>query len=54
MLGDIVRNQLLASHLVARFLVGDHHDSHGIYAILASGSKNQNEFMFSRSVLPER
>ena len=48
MLGDIVCNQLLVSHLVATFCVGDHHDSHhGRYAVRASGSKKENDHVFS-------
>ena len=46
MLGDILCNQLLVSHLVATFSAGDHHDSHGRYAVRASGSKHQNEYVF--------
>ena len=38
MLGDTVCNQLLVSHLLMTFYAGDHHDSHGRYAVLMSGS----------------
>ena len=44
MLGDIVC--LLVCHLDSTFSVGDHHDSHGRYAVLASCSKKQNEHDF--------
>ena len=47
MLGDIVCNQLVFNHLVATFPVGDHRDGHGRYALRASGSKKQNEHVFS-------
>ena len=47
MLGDIMCNQLMVSHLVATFSVGDHRDGHGRYAVRASGSKKQNEYVFS-------
>ena len=50
MLGDIVCNQLLVSHLVTTFSVGDHTDSHGRYAVGARGAKKQNEHGFSLSV----
>ena len=46
-LGDIVCSHLFVSHMVATFSVGDHRDGHGGYAVLASGSKKQNENVFS-------
>ena len=47
MLGDIVCKHLLVSHLVATFSVGDHCDGHVRYEVRASGSKKQNEHVFS-------
>ena len=47
MLGDIVCNQLLVSHLVATFSLGHHRDGYGRYAVRASGSMKQNEHVFS-------
>ena len=47
MLGDILCNQFLGSHLVTTFSVGDHRDGHGRYALRASGSKKQKEHVFS-------
>ena len=49
MIGDVLCNYLLVSHLVVTFCVGDHHDSHRRYAVLASGSKNKMS-SFSLSV----
>ena len=38
--------ELLISQLVATFSVGDHHDSHGRYAVRVGGPKQQNEHVF--------
>ena len=39
MLGDILfSTQRFVIHLVTTFSVGDHYDSHGRYAVLASGA----------------
>ena len=58
-LGDIVCNQLLVSHFVTTFSVGDHPDIHARYAVRASGSMKQNELAFSlcltrQTIKPER
>ena len=59
MIGDILCNQLLVSHLVATVFVGNHHDSHGRYMGRASDPKQQNEQAFSlcqtrQTIKPDR
>ena len=54
MLGDIVCNHVLVSHLVATFSFGDHRDGHGRYTVPASWSFFSILCLFWLSVVSNR